>query len=258
MSPQGKSPLTLRRSGAAGVKLLRGNPRVVLSRRVYDCIRCLVDTVATEVAFLGTVRESDRVFYIDEIFIVDQDVSKHHARLHGSAINILMEQFVAENGSEQGSNSTFSLSSPTAAEGGLPRVALEGAKGGDDRIERLRFWGQSHNDMEPDPSSVDDVTFAQFQRGDHPWFLQGIFSKDGGMRIDVFLFAEGVIVENVPVFVDDPYPDSVLQWVTAQVTTKVRVVDTPEQIRRRLMQVDGVDAADFQATEAEPERGDPP
>jgi hypothetical protein len=129
----------------------------------------IVELAPQEVGWLGTVeRMPSGNFYIDEIFVPEQDV-------------------------------TGTETDPT--DEGQFRVMNELAEMGEEgmqKIEKLRFWGHSHVRMMTSPSGTDENTPLNYQRLGLPWFIRGIFNKLGRAEFTVYLFEEGHRFIDVP------------------------------------------------------------
>ena len=129
----------------------------------------IVEMAPKEVGWLGTIdRMPSGNFYIDEIFVPEQEVT-------GAETDPTDEgQFKVMNE--------------------LAEMGEEGMK----KIERLRFWGHSHVHMGTSPSGTDENTPFNYQRLGLPWFIRGIFNKLGRAEFTVYLFDEGYRFLDVP------------------------------------------------------------
>jgi hypothetical protein len=137
------------------------SPKILISDHAYRRMCLIVEMAPKEVGWLGTVeRMPSGNFYIDEIFVPEQEVT-------GSETDPTDEgQFKVMNE--------------------LAEMGEEGMK----KIERLRFWGHSHVYMGTSPSGTDENTPLNYQRLGLPWFIRGIFNKLGRAEFTIYLFEE--------------------------------------------------------------------
>jgi hypothetical protein len=144
-------------------------PRILISEHAYRRMCLIVELAPQEVGWLGTVeRMPSGNFYIDEIFVPEQDV-------------------------------TGTETDPT--DEGQFKVMNELAEMGEEgmqKIEKLRFWGHSHVRMMTTASGTDENTPLNYQRLGLPWFIRGIFNKLGRAEFTVYLFEEGYRFLDVP------------------------------------------------------------
>jgi hypothetical protein len=138
------------------------SPKILISDHAYRRMCLIVEMAPKEVGWLGTVdRMPSGNFYIDEIFVPEQEVT-------GAETDPTDEgQFKVMNE--------------------LAEMGEEGMK----KIERLRFWGHSHVFMGTSPSGTDENTPLNYERLGLPWFIRGIFNKLGRAEFTVYLFEEG-------------------------------------------------------------------
>jgi hypothetical protein len=129
----------------------------------------IVELAPKEVGWLGTAeRMPSGNFYIDEIFVPEQEVTGTETDPTDEGQFKIMNE-LAEMGEE-----------------------------GMQKIEKLRFWGHSHVHMMTSPSGTDENTPLNYQRLGLPWFIRGIFNKLGRAEFTVYLFEEGYRFLDVP------------------------------------------------------------
>ncbi len=140
-----------------------GVPTINISESAYRDMWHLVDEVSTEVGWLGVVRQDSLLsFFIEEIFLIEQDVSAATTELDETGLAKLYERLLAQ-----------------------------GDKGLE-KVNSLRFWGHSHVNMDTGPSGQDETQMGLFKKNECPWFIRGIFNKKGKASFDVFYFDLGL------------------------------------------------------------------
>jgi hypothetical protein len=144
-------------------------PRILISDHAYRRMCLIVELAPKEVGWLGTAeRMPSGNFYIDEIFVPEQEVTGTETDPTDEGQFKIMNE-LAEMGEE-----------------------------GMQKIEKLRFWGHSHVHMMTSPSGTDENTPLNYQRLGLPWFIRGIFNKLGRAEFTVYLFEEGYRFLDVP------------------------------------------------------------
>jgi hypothetical protein len=154
-----------------------GIPRVYISKQAYADMWFMVDEVSDEVGWLGTVRQDGFLnFYIEEVFLVAQEVTATTTELDETGIAKLVEELLVR-------------------------------PDGNQLLDSLRFWGHSHVRMDVLPSGRDNDQMEPFKANGCDYFIRGIFNKLGKAKFDIFYFKEGITFTDVPwtlVEVDDP------------------------------------------------------
>lgn len=164
-------------------------PKIFISREAYTLMALYVELGDQEVGWLGTaIRQEDGDFRIEKVFLFKQQVS-------GTETEISTE--------------------------GLQELSMELIGRGDEGIKdwnNMRFWGHSHVRMGTFASGTDENTMIRnrfgggalrdrlfcFQDSDYPWAIRGIFNKLGRAQFSLFLYEEGLRLDDVPWEVDAP------------------------------------------------------
>lgn len=171
------------------VELLKRTPKVLITPEAFKRMSLYVELGAKEVGWLGTAeRTASGDFLITNTFLLDQEVTPTETELSVDGINALAMQLV-----EQGD-------------------------AGMKALNELKFWGHSHVRMGTSPSGTDERTMERFGREGHPWYLRGIFNKRGRAEFTIYLFEEGLRINDAPWAVFDPVSGQTL-------TTRNRVVE---------------------------------
>jgi len=142
-------------------------PDVVFLPQVMHDMHLIVDHCSEEVSWIGTVLEQGNNLVVDEIFVLDQEVT-------GTTTEI--------------------------TEDGLAKLAgrLLEQPDGVEKLNRLRFWGHSHVNMGTSPSGQDDTQVSLWKKNDHPYLIRAIINKAGRLQLSVFLWKEGIEIHDVP------------------------------------------------------------
>lgn len=171
------------------VELLKRTPKVLITPEAFKRMSLYVELGTKEVGWLGTAeRTASGDFLITNTFLLDQEVTPTETELSVDGINALAMQLV-----EQGD-------------------------AGMKALNELKFWGHSHVRMGTSPSGTDERTMERFGREGHPWYLRGIFNKRGRAEFTIYLFEEGLRINDAPWAVFDPVSGQTL-------TTRNRVVE---------------------------------
>lgn len=159
------------------VELIDYPPMVYMTREVFSRMWHFVDIADKEVSWLGTVRQTQYGnFLIEEVFLLEQEVSATQTEI---------------------------------SEDGIARLAqelIDTRQDGVDVVNRIRFWGHSHVQMDTSPSGQDENQMQHFQQ-DCAWFVRGILNKLGCMRFDIFLWDIGVRITDVSWAIYDEFVD---------------------------------------------------
>ena len=148
------------------VSLLGAIPRVFETPLAYQKRQLYLKLAPMEVAWFGFVRPLGQDFLIEDIFIFEQFVSAESTKGVAEAMQRMAESFLAE------------------------------GPAGLKKLEMLRFWGHSHVDFEVEPSPRDESMTAQIVgQKKLPWFIRGIFNKQGAANYTVFLRDRGILIQ---------------------------------------------------------------
>jgi hypothetical protein len=128
-------------------------PSLILAQHVWEYIDEVVKLVPAEVGGVGYVTETPNGnLYVDEVFLMDQEVSMASVEFKGDAIAAAIERSVK-----------------------------------DGRIEDLRFSWHSHANMDVYWSTTDETGIEAYLRGGMPWLASYVVNKakKDTARIDV-------------------------------------------------------------------------
>ena len=147
------------------VRLIGKHPVIQIDPEAMVTMHRYVDQCSTEVGWLGTAeKKQDGTIFIGHVFLFKQSVSGVTTKLSSEGL-IEVSQKLLQQGEE-----------------------------GERLIENLRFWGHSHVNMACSPSGQDDLQMDDFKENGAPFFVRGIFNKNGDVRFDVYDFARGIIL----------------------------------------------------------------
>lgn len=157
-----------RASASTTVKTLQTSvPSVIISKIALTKMKLFVDKCADEIGWLGTAIREDKLVYIDDVYLFDQEV-------HSTTTEITPE--------------------------GLSDFAVEVLEmpNGMEVWNNLRVWGHSHVQMGVSPSLQDDNQMETFKEGGHPWFIRIIANKKGELKIDMYDYEHSLIYLDLP------------------------------------------------------------
>ena len=179
------------------ILLANGEPKILFPRRLRLLAREYTQ-LETEFAWHGTVTRNDQnEFLLTEFYPTPQEASSVHVTLLKAGNHQLLRQF-----GEQG---------------------LEG----EEKINSLRFWGQSHHGFGVTPSTIDDKTFERIRSQNLPWFIQGIFNRRQEANFKLYLGHGEIVVENVAWVPVDELDDSITARAQSEIEQHLTVVNTP-------------------------------
>lgn len=172
-------------------ELIGAPPRIFLSRIAYEKIWHYVDLAPEEVGWFGIVREVSGGYLIEDVFLVEQKVGAVSAEL-------------------------------TAA--GMAAVGLEILKRPDaaEILPRIRFWGHSHVDMPTNPSFTDEEQMMNFRKSRHPYFIGGIFNKQGRAEFVIYFYDKGLKICDAEWSLAETFSQELRQKIEEEMKAKVR------------------------------------
>lgn len=140
---------------------------VLIDTNAFAKMSHYVSIAGEEVGWFGTVRRNGSFFIIEDVKLFDQEV-------HSTTTEISEEglcKFVTEQ-----------LETPE----------------GTQWYEKMKYWGHSHVNMGTGASGQDEAQMRDFKVNGHEWFLRGIHNKKGESQFSLFLFKEGIVLDDVP------------------------------------------------------------
>ena len=146
------------------VRLMGKHPTIVITPEALATMHRYVDRCSTEVGWLGTAEwRDDSTILIDQVLLFKQKVSGATTRITAEGLHEVAEELLAQ-GDE-----------------------------GEAVLENLRFWGHSHVAMQCFPSPQDDLQMKDFEENGSPFFVRGIFNKNGEVKFDVYDYTRQII-----------------------------------------------------------------
>ena len=179
------------------VKLLDDNPLILITKLAYDKMWHIVNMSGEEIGWLGVVERDGLTFTIRDVFLFRQEVS--------------------------------SVTCEITAEG-LSETALEIMKAypsEPDILNALRFWGHSHVNMGTTASLQDDKQMDVFREQECEYFVRGILNKKGRMEYSLYLYHQGISIEDVPWRLIDPIDSTLLDEISTEIKDKVTLLPKP-------------------------------
>lgn len=152
------SPKPNANPGAAIDGLTKLRKMILFSEKAYDKMNYLIAHCDVEIAWLGSVVETENCYYVEDVYIFEQEVTGGEAELKGQDIGDFVLKYMEEHGDEAG-------------------MELN---------NKLRFWGHSHVNMGVGPSGTDNNTIKELFNKDMDFFIRAIGNKRGEMKIDLY------------------------------------------------------------------------
>ena len=151
-------------------------PEVYYTPLVWESIRYLVDTISSEVGWLGIVDKFEDTgnYIVTDIYVPEQTVSGVETDISADA---------------------------------LTKLAVE-LESQDIPSEKLIYWGHSHVNMGVTPSRQDELQIEDFLENGCEFFIRGIYNKRGDSKVDVYDTTQNCVHQCVrdglqPVVLDD-------------------------------------------------------
>lgn len=166
-------------------------PRIRVSDIAYEKMLLYVDIASKEVGWLGTVSvQPSNIYLIEDVFLLKQQV-------HGTETEISNE--------------------------GLQELATEllARPNGEEIWNNIRFWGHSHVNMGTNPSSTDNSQMDIFRSCGHPFFIRGIFNKDGRAQFSLYLYEQGLTFDDARWSRESSIGDALRQSIEEEFRQKV-------------------------------------
>ena len=104
----------------------------------------------------------------------------------------------------------------------------------DEQSAKLKIWGHSHVNMEPNPSGQDNDQMEYFKEND--WFIRLITNKKGKYHIDIYDYMNGVKVHfddtDLKTYIENQgeIEDSIIKEIKEKVTEKK--IEAPKQYQK--------------------------
>lgn len=174
-------------------------PNVFIDSDAITKMALFVDECADEIGWLGTAYHEDNNFYIEDVFLFEQEV-------HATTTEITPD--------------------------GLSDFATELLKqdNGMDVWNNMKMWGHSHVNMGLTPSGQDDSQMETFKEGGHDWFIRLIANKKGELKIDIYDYKAGVVYLDMPWCVN---PSDEEQAIEEKINELYTLLDEFQVIRHK-------------------------
>lgn len=172
--------------------LVEATPTILISQLAYEKMYHCVNCCDAEISWLGSVKELDNeMFLIEDIFLMKQEVSMAHT--------VMDEEELAK----------------------FAREILNMPEG-DELFNKIRFWGHSHVEMDTDPSGQDDNQMELFKEAKCPYFIRGIFNKEGSAKFDLFYYDKLCSVQDVPWMIYPTIGETAEKFIKQEIRKKVK------------------------------------
>lgn len=172
--------------------LVECTPTILISPIAYEKMYHCVDCCGEEISWLGSVADlGNDMFLIKDIFLIKQEVSMAHTALDEEALAKFAKEI---------------LSQPD----------------GQELFDSIRFWGHSHVEMDTDPSGQDDEQMEFFKEAQCPYFIRGIFNKEGSAKFDLFYYEKMCSVQDVPWMLYPTIGEEVQKFIKKEIRSKVK------------------------------------
>jgi hypothetical protein len=151
-----------------GTRVRTPIPTIHITQQAIADMFTLTDECDTEIGWLGTVTQmEDADLLIEEIFLPKQECHFATTKLSVDGLMDVYNELMARK---------------------------DGAK----LVDKLRFWGHSHVNMDVEPSKQDNDQMEMFQKNKCDFFVRGIVNKKAKMKFDVFYYNTNVVVLDCP------------------------------------------------------------
>jgi len=173
------------------VTLMNKLPKIVISQLALDKMQIYIQSVKTEIGWLGSlIKESETSYYLEDVFLLEQTV--------------------------HGTNTTIT----TDGQSNFIMELIE--KNQIDLVDKIKFWGHSHVHMDVSPSGQDDETLEMLKPDNNPdFFLRGIFNKAGKVKFTLYDYVNNMIVDNVEWESENHISLELIEQITQEIKEKV-------------------------------------
>lgn len=175
------------------VILLNGHvtPHILMAREAYlDMYYIAKNSGREEISWLGTVKQYENYYLIDEVILFEQEV--------GIATTVINPESIAQ-------------------------VATELIMSGEtDKVNEIKFWGHVHPANGTYPSPQDENQMDVLANG-NDWFIRGIFGREGRAEFTFFDWKNGVRFNDVPWSIFWPNDEGREVEILQQIKDKVTV-----------------------------------
>lgn len=184
-----------------GITLADGIPQIRVSFEAYKKMWLYVCASGDdEISWLGTVRQEENEFFIDDVWLVEQRVTSVESEITPAGLHALAKDLLAQ-------------------------------KNGEENWNRMRFWGHYHPFNNAEPSSQDETQLREFLESGHEFFIRGICCRGGQIQFTVYLIQKGLIITDAPWSLDMDLGDEDLRRAVAEeVEQKVRKRAEPRTV----------------------------
>lgn len=146
------------------------NARIIFAPLAKAKMSLLIDLCNDEIGWLASVHEKigheeQKIYWIDDVFVFGQEVNGATTEIDALSIGKITNELIEKTGGVEIAN-------------------------------RLRLWGHSHVNMGVFASSQDDAQMRLFQ--DTSYMIRVIGNKRGEMKVDLYLYAENMVLNNLP------------------------------------------------------------
>ncbi|MFC1656530.1 hypothetical protein ACFL14_01000 [Patescibacteria group bacterium] len=173
-----------------------GIPIIYISQLAYDKMWHYVNLATKEVSWLGVVKQvSAGSFLIKDVYLLRQEVSYGHTEISTEGLSELGQEILKQPDGEEVWNN-------------------------------IRFWGHLHPSGSTSPSKQDDDQMDEFAKDKNiPFFIRAILNKDGKIEFTVYLYRQGVIMQDVEWRIYNPVNQGLRDKIKAEFEEKV--TETP-------------------------------
>lgn len=131
---------------------------IVFSQQAYDKQCYFIGHCEKEIGWLGIVEEYESMYYVEDVFLFDQEVTGGETDIKAESLADFYEKVMEDLGFEEGNKF----------------------------LKKLRFWGHSHVRMGIGPSATDESTLKELFRPEFDFFIRVIGNKEGLMKADLY------------------------------------------------------------------------
>ena len=176
-------------------KFVLGMPKIMISREALEDMAFFVDEVTDEVSWLGTVQmigedPISATYLIEKVYLIEQTVSGAETEMTTEGIAATYE-------------------------------ALLKKRNGMEIVNKMFFWGHSHPHFGTTPSGPDEEQMKLFRDNNNPFFIRGIFNKEGRAQFSLFLHPQNLEFHDV-------------SWSTVSVISEARKTALKKEIEEKV------------------------
>lgn len=141
-------------------------PEIIISQNAFNDIKSIVSQCGNnEISWLGSVEKIENIYYINNVYLLQQTVSIASIEIEPEAIAELATRLIMDKKLQE--------------------------------VNKLRFWGHVHPNNSTSPSMTDEKQMKLFVNEQTDFYIRGIFGRKGRAEFSVFDYVQKLQFDDV-------------------------------------------------------------